>query len=80
MADVTFTEAQDDSQQPPTNPSSRADGGRKRREVQPCDTLALIAYQEYGDSNEWRRIADENKIDDPLRLRPGQILSIPPLI
>ncbi|BDI34268.1 peptidase M23 [Capsulimonas corticalis] len=79
MADVTFTEAQDDAKKKPTNPTSHGEGGRKRREVQPRDTLALIAFQEYGDANHWRRIADDNHLDDPRNLRPGQVLSIPPL-
>jgi nucleoid-associated protein YgaU len=46
--------------------------------VRPRDTLAGIAYEEYGDPNRWRDIATTNEIDDPLGLRPGQILVIPP--
>ena len=79
MADVSFTEAQDDKKKKGTNPTSFSEGGRKRREVQPRDTVALIAYEEYGDPTLWRRIADENHLDDPMHLRPGQILAIPPL-
>ena len=52
--------------------------GHKRREVMPQDTLALIAYQEYGTPNRWRAIAEANDIEDPLDLRPGQVLAIPP--
>lgn len=38
-----------------------------------------IANEEYGTPTEWRRIADENKISNPLRTAPGTILRIPPL-
>ena len=78
MADITLQEAEDDTVQKKQNPTSFSPGGRKRREVRPHDTLALIAYEEYGDPTHWRAIADENRIDDPLSLRPGQILAIPP--
>jgi len=78
-ASIVFQEALDDTQQPKQNPTSGSlEPGRKRREVRPYDTLALIAYEEYGDSTEWRLIARENQIEDPLSLRPGQVLSIPP--
>lgn len=79
VANLTLQEAEDESNQPGTNPTSFTPPGRKRREVRPHDTLAMIAYEEYGDSGLWRTIAEENGIDDPLSLRPGQILSIPPL-
>src|SRR5882762_10155387 len=45
------------------------------------ETLALIAYQEYGDSTEWRRIFEEPRnlqlIPDPRRLQPGLEIVIP---
>lgn len=44
------------------------------------DTLAHIAYREYDDPGEWRRIARTNEIDDPLRLEPGTRLLIPPIL
>jgi hypothetical protein len=42
------------------------------------DTLHSIAYSEYRNPNEWRRIAEENGIDDPMRLETGRRLLIPP--
>jgi nucleoid-associated protein YgaU len=42
------------------------------------DTLASVAYAEYGDPNGWRRLAEANDIDDPLRLRDGVVLHVPP--
>jgi hypothetical protein len=79
IATVALEEASDESDQPGTNPTSYAEAGMKRREVKPRDTLALIAYQEYGDSAKWRRIAEANRLDDPSDIQPGQILAIPSL-
>lgn len=79
VASVTLQEAEDESEQPGTNPTSFAPPGRRRREVRPHDTLAIIAFEEYGDPGMWRRIAEANAIDDPLGLRPGQVLAIPPV-
>jgi hypothetical protein len=51
-----------------------------RRVVRALDTLAGIAYQEYDDPAEWRRIADANPdaIRRVRRLQPGLVLEIPP--
>jgi nucleoid-associated protein YgaU len=78
--DVTFVEAMDETKHPDkgTNPSSHGEPGHRRRTVDPHDTLAWIAWEEYGDSGLWRAIADANQIDDPLSLLPGQVLAIPP--
>jgi nucleoid-associated protein YgaU len=45
--------------------------------VREGDTLSAIAHREYGDVREWRRIAQENRIDDPLSLAGGTVLRIP---
>lgn len=79
VATVTLEEAEDDNEQPGTNPTSYSEAGAKRREVRPRDTLALIAYEEYGDSSKWRPIAEANGINDPRKLSPGQVLAIPAL-
>lgn len=44
------------------------------------DTLQGIAYEEYDDPREWRRIANTNKINDPMSLRPGTKLLVPPIL
>lgn len=66
---------------PPTsggqNPTSRATGARRVRMVQLGDTLDIIASQELGDPNSWRFLAELNDIDDPRRIRPGQLLLLP---
>lgn len=76
-AKITLEEAEDEKEQKGTNPTSYAEAGRKRREVRPYDTLPLIAYEEYGDPNQWRRIAEDNHMDNPFFLETGLILSIP---
>ena len=49
-------------------------------QVKRGDTLADIAYVEYDNPAEWRRIADANGIDDPMSLRPGMTLIVPPIL
>jgi nucleoid-associated protein YgaU len=41
------------------------------------ETLTAVATEEWNRPEEWRRIADENEIEDPRRLRPGTFLTIP---
>jgi len=59
-----------------TNPTSYAKAFTVRV-VHQGETLDLIAFEEYGDSRHWRRIAEFNRLRDPLRLRPGQRIAIP---
>ena len=42
------------------------------------DTLASVAYAEYGDPTQWRALAAYNGIDDPMRVRTGTTLLLPP--
>jgi len=55
----------------------------KLRMVKRGETLALIAYREYGDATQWRRIFEDRNnadiISNPRRLRPGREISIPPI-
>ena len=44
------------------------------------ETLALIAHEEYDDAAEWRRIADANGILDPKDVKPGTVLTLPPIL
>jgi len=52
----------------------------KRRTLKSGETLALIASEEYDDPGEWRRIADANGIDDPRDVKPGTVLTLPPIL
>lgn len=47
--------------------------------VQTGETLAQISAAVYNDPTQWRAIATQNKIVNPLDLAPGQMLEIPPL-
>ena len=49
----------------------------KRRVVVGRDSLWLIAAREYGDANQWVRIADANDFDDPREISPGDWLELP---
>lgn len=59
------------------NPTSGALASRDVHLVVSGDTLAGIAFQQYGDPALWREIAVANGIDDPMRLRPGSRLLVP---
>ncbi len=50
---------------------------RKRRTVIEGDSLWSIAAREYGSADDWRLIADENGLDNPRLLVPGQELILP---
>jgi nucleoid-associated protein YgaU len=52
----------------------------KSHVVQRGETLAQISAQAYGDPTQWRAIADQNAIADPLSLTPGTMLQIPVLV
>lgn len=41
------------------------------------DTLALVAYREYGDPALWRPLASYNNIDDPMRIDNGSQILLP---
>jgi hypothetical protein len=80
-ADVTvkLRQVEDAGKYPGQNPTSGGQAGQRVHVVQQRETLDMIAAREYGASRYWRLIAEANKIDDPLRLKPGQMLSLPPL-
>ncbi|MEN3310399.1 MAG: hypothetical protein V7603_6601 [Micromonosporaceae bacterium] len=61
------------------NPTSGALAAQDAHVVIVGDTLHSIAYRSYGDPKLWRAIAEANRIDDPMRLRPGTRLLIPAL-
>lgn len=63
---------------PPQNPSSRTNPRQTVRVTQ-GDRLDNIASNYYGDPRMWRSIAQENDLDDPFSLKPGQLLSMPPV-
>ena len=52
----------------------------KTRTLLRGETLSSIAAEEYNDPALWRPIAEANGIDNPRRVQPGQVLSIPRLV
>ena len=61
----------------PQNPTS---GGREAHGTHTLiegETLPSIAYSTMRDPNRWRELADENGIDDPMRVEPGRGLMVP---
>lgn len=59
------------------NPTSGGYDVRRVHRLVTGDTLASVAYAEYGDPTLWRPLAAYNGIDDPLRLRAGTSLLLP---
>lgn len=57
-----------------------APAGQRTHTVAKGETLSKIAQQAYGNANRWKLIFDANrdKLDDPDRIYPGQVLVIPP--
>ncbi|MEW1871248.1 LysM peptidoglycan-binding domain-containing protein [Streptomyces caelestis] len=64
---------------PGQNPTSGARTARSTHTVVAGDSLALLAWREYGDATAWRVIAEANGIDDPMALVPGAELVVPGL-
>lgn len=79
-ANCTIDLTETPPQAPAQNPTSGGRGAQSWVQMVAGDTLAGIAFREYGDATLWRAIADANVIDDPLRVRPGTQLLIPPAV
>ncbi len=76
---ITFVESDDPTQfTHAQNPTSGGGPILEIRRVMSGDRLDLIANDVYGDPNDWRLIADYNGLLNPMFLRPGQRLIIPP--
>ena len=78
-ASLTIKEAKTAKEQLEQNPRNSPDH-TKRRTLKMGETLSLIAHEEYDDPAEWRRIADANGISDPKDVRPGMVLTLPPIL
>jgi nucleoid-associated protein YgaU len=59
------------------NPTSGSQEVRRVHRTIAGDTLASVAYAEYGNPNAWRALAAFNRIDDPLRVPTGRVLLLP---
>jgi len=76
--DLTLKQSKDSDKFPAQNPTSGGAAGHRQHVVQQGESLALIAAREYGKPKNWRFIAEANGIEDPLRVRPGTRLALPP--
>ena len=60
-----------------TNPTSGGVAGRESHRVTEGENLQTISQRTYGSPQYWRAVADANGIDDPLRIRPGDLVYLP---
>jgi nucleoid-associated protein YgaU len=63
-----------------TSPAQRPVEQVRTYTVVSGDSLSKIAKREYGDANKWHAIfeANRDKLKDPDRIYPGQVLTLPP--
>lgn len=61
----------------PTNPTSGGLPGRTSHTVTEGDDLPSLARAGYGTPHAWREVAEANGIEDPLRIKPGQVIYLP---
>jgi hypothetical protein len=59
------------------NPTSGSLAARRMHRMVVGDSLASVAYAEYGDATLWRPLARFNSIDDPLRIPDGTTILVP---
>jgi nucleoid-associated protein YgaU len=59
------------------NPTSGSLSVSRIHETVDGDTLASMAFAEYGDPGKWRALAAYNGIDDPLRIARGALVLLP---
>jgi hypothetical protein len=77
LLDITFDQVRDNLKLSAQNPTSGGLGGERVWTVREGDTLSRVAHQEYGNTNDWRKIAEANNLSDVRNLRSGQTLIIP---
>jgi Contractile injection system tube protein len=78
-ANLSIKENKTAAEQLQQNPRNSPDH-TKLRTLKVGETLALLAHEEYDDPAEWRRIADANGINDPKDVKPGTVLTLPPIL
>ena len=62
---------------PKQNPTSGTLDVQRAHVVIAGDSLASVAYAEYGEASMWRLLASFNEIDDPMRVPEGTTLLLP---
>ncbi len=66
-----------DSKKTAQNPTSGSLESRRSRVLAEGDSLAALAFHEYGEPSLWRALAQFNGIDDPLDVVPGTRVLVP---
>jgi hypothetical protein len=74
--DLGLSEYSDDSPLA-QNPTPGARESRRSRVLGEGDSLASLAYAEFGDATLWRALARINGIDDPMAIAPGARILVP---
>jgi nucleoid-associated protein YgaU len=79
VAEIHVTGARAAAAPAPAPPAQSAAPAAKTYTVQPGDTLSKIAQEHLGNANAYMKIFDANKdqLNDPDKIRPGQVLRIP---
>jgi hypothetical protein len=62
---------------PKQNPTSGVLDVQRSHLMIAGDSLASVAYSEYGEATMWRLLANYNGIDDPMRVSEGTTLLLP---
>jgi len=75
-----FANVQDHSDTVPGGSGGGGGSGAQTYTVRAGDTLSAIAQHHYGKASRWHAIFDANRdqLDDPDKIRPGQVLNLPP--
>jgi hypothetical protein len=60
-----------------TNPTSGGRPGRQSHMISDGESLQTLATAKYGRPGMWRQIAAANNIDNPMAVRPGQVVYLP---
>lgn len=77
--ELSLKQVKDPGAFPAQNPTSGGVAGHRTRVLGQGETLDMLAAQEYGEARHWRHIASSNNIQNPLRVRAGMVLRLPPL-
>jgi hypothetical protein len=77
-AEVKLTLKQAEAAPAGQNPTTRSIPGAGVHTVRDGDSLPSISYATYMDASQWRLIAEANGVDNPLHLRRGTTLALPP--
>ena len=75
-ADFSDVQSGSSTTAPPQRPAEQV----RTYTVVSGDSLSKIAKREYGDATKWQAIfeANRDKLKDPDRIYPGQVLTLPP--